>query len=101
MKKRIAFLKSQLELLFFSTALILLFYMNVNTNETSFCVFKAVGIPYCLGCGIGHSIHYALHLKWVQSFEAHPFGIFGTLIILWRIFILITKNQNKHAPKSY
>jgi len=61
----------------------------VEKKETSLCLFRLLGIGQCPGCGLGHSIYYALHLKLAVSFQHHPFGIFAVLVIFNRIKQLI------------
>ncbi len=73
------------ELLFWITALVLLFFMEVNLLAPTLCVFRWLNIGHCPGCGIGHAIHYALHLQLSISFQQHPLGIAAVLIILNRI----------------
>ncbi|MEO6721091.1 MAG: DUF2752 domain-containing protein [Ferruginibacter sp.] len=77
--------KTRLELLCWSAALILLFLMPVNIGEQSLCVFRFIGFNSCPGCGLGHAIHSVLHLQFGQSFHEHIFGIPAVLIILNRI----------------
>jgi hypothetical protein len=59
--------------------------MDASQSGSSLCVFKFIGFNSCPGCGLGHSIHHALHLRFGQSFQAHWFGIPGVIIILYRI----------------
>ena len=73
------------ELLFWITALVLLFFMQVNPSAPTLCIFRWLNIGHCPGCGIGHAIHYALHLQPAISFQQHPLGIAAVLIILNRI----------------
>lgn len=73
------------ELIFWITAMILLFFMNTNSSSDSLCFFHWIGISHCPGCGIGHSIHAALHLQFAESFRQHPFGIAAVFIIFHRI----------------
>lgn len=80
---------NNLELLFFIAALIYLFFKPEFSNSFSFCVLHNVGFEYCPGCGLGASIHYALHFDFQQSFEAHWLGIIALIIILLRTFSLI------------
>ena len=79
------FTKTWLELLCWSAALIVLFFMPVNVSERSLCVFRLIGFDSCPGCGLGHAIHYALHLQFGQSFHEHILGVPAVLIILNRI----------------
>lgn len=81
--------RQHLELLFLLTALGLLFFLPVEKKETSLCLFSLLGIGQCPGCGLGHSIYYALHLDLAASFLHHPFGIFAVLVIFNRIKQLI------------
>ena len=85
---------NNLELLVWVSALCALYFMDMN-SVNSFCVFKWIGIEFCPGCGIGHSINYALHLDFVASFKEHFFGTPALLIILHRIIQLIqTRKSN-------
>ncbi len=81
--------RQHLELLFLLTAQGLLFFLPVEKKETSLCLFSLLGIGQCPGCGLGHSIYYALHLDLAASFQHHPFGIFAVLVIFNRIKQLI------------
>ena len=87
---------SNFELIVWISAVIILFFLP-ETPGQSLCIFKAIGFNSCLGCGIGTSMHYALHLEFTQSFFDHPFGIFGVLIIFMRIIKLIPLKKIKDA----
>jgi hypothetical protein len=71
--------------------LLLLFFMDPSNDGISFCVFRLVGFESCLGCGIGHAIHFALHLKFQQSLSEHIFGIPATIGILYHLFYSFQK----------
>ena len=73
------------ELVFWVSALILLFFMNPQDNEHSLCLFHWLGFDWCPGCGIGHAIHAALHFQFINSFQQHPMGIVALIIIINRI----------------
>lgn len=81
--------RQHLELLFLMAALTLLFFLPVEKKETSLCLFSLLGMGQCPGCGLGHSIYYALHLNLAASFQHHPIGIFAVLVIFSRIKQLI------------
>lgn len=84
-----------LESLFWIVALIVLFIIDFKPGMTSLCFFKFIGIETCPGCGIGHSIHSALHLKFIQSFNEHPFGIPAIIIMMNRVWQLISDKTHK------
>lgn len=59
--------------------------MNVDNNAVSLCPLKALGIRWCPGCGIGHSIHYTLHLNFAAAWKAHILGIPATTVLTYQI----------------
>lgn len=77
-------LQKHFELLFWVAALLLLFFMNMG-NENSLCFFRWIGLGWCPGDGIGHSMQSALHFQLGKSFQQHPLGIVGVMIIFNRI----------------
>jgi len=89
MKKTVQFIWSNLELLFWVTALVYLFFINPVGTHFTFCPIKNLGFNFCPGCGLGHSIHYAMTLNIRESFSHHPLGFFALLVLLSRIFKLI------------
>lgn len=84
--------KIPLELLFFCGALVCLFFLDDKQPHVSLCPLAAIDFKYCPGCGLGHAIHYLLHLKFQQSWDAHPLGFFAVPVIIYRIYCLIKYN---------
>lgn len=78
------------ELTIWITGLVLLAIMDPATTDVhySFCLFKFIGIKFCPGCGLGHSISYIFHGDIKASFSAHPLGVFALIIIILRIWKL-------------
>ena len=83
------------ELIFILTACILLFYMQADETGASLCFFNRLGISWCPGCGLGHSIHYALHAQFEASVKHHILGMPAILGMLNRVrqLLLIRKQQ--------
>ena len=82
-------LRKYFELTAWIMGLVLLAFMNPGTDtHYSFCLFKFIGIKYCPGCGLGHSISYLFHGNFKASFNAHPLGLFAVIVILLRIYKL-------------
>jgi hypothetical protein len=73
-----------------------LVFLAVNSpasdNHFSFCVFKNLGIGFCPGCGLGHSITHIFHLEFYKSFNAHPLGFAALAILIFRI-VQLTREQ--------
>lgn len=80
--------KPGIELLFWMASIVLLFFLNPGDVQTSLCLFRLVGFDHCPGCGLGHSMHNALHARFTQSFNEHVMGLPALLIILHRIIQL-------------
>jgi len=76
------------ELTVWITALLLLAVMKPGTEHFSLCIFKFLGITFCPGCGLGHSISYLFHSDIAASLNSHPLGIFAVIIIIFRILKL-------------
>ncbi|WP_246229729.1 DUF2752 domain-containing protein [Mucilaginibacter humi] len=57
-------------------------------SQYSLCPFKAVGITWCPGCGIGHAISWLLHGDLARSWQSHWLGAPALLIIGYRIYVL-------------
>ncbi|AMR34436.1 hypothetical protein A0256_05195 [Mucilaginibacter sp. PAMC 26640] len=67
----------------------LAFTNPANHSHFSLCPLKQIGITWCPGCGLGHSIAYFFHGDISRSFQAHWLGIPAVFIILYRIYRLI------------
>jgi len=81
------------EALIWVIALILLAFTPIDGEHYSLCVFNNLGIGFCPGCGLGHSITYLFHAKFEASFNAHPFGIPAVAILCYRIFSIFKQNK--------
>lgn len=83
-----------------TTALILLFFMN--DEGPSLCVVKGLGFSWCPGCGLGHSIHEALHLNFEAAIAHHWLGIPATIVLIYQTIKTIYQTKNKkHGPTNY
>jgi hypothetical protein len=77
------------ELVFWITALISLALTDpINQAHFTLCPLKLLGIKWCPGCGLGHSISFLFHGDLKNSFHAHWLGVPAVIIILRRIYIL-------------
>lgn len=82
------------EICAFSAGLLFLALMNPETTSgSSLCLFDQIGIPFCPGEGLGHSISYFLRGQFSNSLQSHILGPFATLIIGGRILHLLLKNH--------
>ncbi len=60
----------------------------ITSNHWSICPLKNLGLDFCLGCGLGTSMHYLFHGNFYQSWQIHPLGIVAVPILLSRIIVL-------------
>jgi hypothetical protein len=90
------------ECLIWCLALAALYWgIDPTKPQSSLCLFHWMGFRACPGCGLGHSIHAALHGNWAKSWEYHWFGLPALGIIIFRIVTLVhTHNQHyaEHLP---
>ncbi len=75
-------------------ALLLLAIMPPTDAHYSLCPLNAVGINFCPGCGLGHSISWLFHGNLTASFNSHPLGIFAVIVLISRI-IKLTVNLKR------
>ncbi len=95
------FFKKHFELITWTCALGYLFFLDISGGEHfSFCIFRLLGFDHCLGCGIGRSIHCAMHFDWSSSLNYHWLGIPALAIIIFRIITLLKNlKHGAHSPK--
>lgn len=93
--------QKHLELLFWIATLIVLYFLPENKTVISLCPLSLLGLGRCPGCGIGHSIHYALHLQLAVSFQQHPLGILSVIVIFIRIKQLIYTQKTVYETKPH
>ncbi|MCD2425261.1 DUF2752 domain-containing protein [Niabella pedocola] len=94
-----AFLLKYGETITWSAVLILLFFMN-TASSFSLCPFRALGISWCPGCGIGHAMHHTLHLHFGTAWQEHKLGIPATAVLIWQTIksLPITNKNNNYEP---
>src|SRR5690554_4348265 len=78
-------LKQHIEWIAFTLGILALAFMDPETSGTSFCLFNFMGIEFCPGDGLGHSISYTFRADLESAFKAHLFGPFALLILIFRI----------------
>jgi len=88
-KKIWKFFWSNFELFFWVGALIALFFLEPVGEHFSLCPLKNMGIEHCPGCGLGHSVHYALHFQFNRAIMQHPLGLLAIVLLFSRIYQLI------------
>jgi len=68
--------------------------LTTPTHEThfSFCIFKLLGIDFCPGCGLGHSIIFLFHGDFAESWNSHPLAILAVAVLIHRIIIILYKD---------
>jgi hypothetical protein len=83
------------------TGILLLAFLPFNNgNHFTICPLNNLGFNFCPGCGLGSSIHYLLHLNFLESFNAHPLGIIALPILIFRI-ITLSKPACLQAGKHF
>lgn len=82
------------EISVFGLGLLLLALMNPETvNSPSLCLFDFIGIPFCPGEGLGHSISYLFRGEIYSAIESNVLGPFAIIILGGRVAHLMFKNR--------
>jgi len=68
----------------------------VSNHHFTLCPIKNLGFSFCPGCGLGESISYLFRLEIVESFSAHPLGIFAFIILSQRIIFLLKNSYRNY-----
>lgn len=97
--------RNQLEGWFWLTAITLLAFSDPDHHDHfSLCLFSLLGIDFCPGCGLGHSIALLFRLRIWESVCTHPLGIPAVVILLHRSYSLLLypfitiQKSNHHEP---
>ena len=53
------------------------------------CVFKAIGLPGCPGCGLGHAMGYLFRGEWMLALESHWLSPFVLAVLVTRMAGLV------------
>jgi hypothetical protein len=74
--------------------------MDPTIKGTSFCLFDLVGIEFCPGEGLGHSIAWIFRGEFKNAIEANLFGPLAVIVLSSRIVqiwreILIKKTNTQ------
>ncbi|WP_255563630.1 DUF2752 domain-containing protein [Mucilaginibacter rivuli] len=76
------------ELIFWVSAMIALAFSDPAKPHFTLCPLKLMGITWCPGCGLGHSISYLFRGEFRSSFHAHWLGVPALIIIFYRMLVL-------------
>ena len=78
-------IKSHIEWLAFLFGLILMGTLDPTVQGTSLCLLDFIGIDFCPGDGLGHSIAWLFRGEWSNSIKANLFGPLAVVILSLRI----------------
>lgn len=94
------FINKNFEVIAFATGLVLLALMNPDTaSGPGFCILEQLGVSFCPGDGLGHSISYTFRGEISNALQANVLGPFALLILSGRILHLLYKNYFNHNKK--
>lgn len=89
------------EPIIWASALLYLAIIDPSASGTfTLCPLHNLGLPFCPGCGLGHSVSYLLHGDVTRSLEAHPLGAAAVVILMHHLFSLfMTRTGRIPAPE--
>jgi|AntRauTorcE11898_2_1112593.scaffolds.fasta_scaffold46642_2 hypothetical protein len=85
------FIRKHLEWMVFGIGILLLGLMSPENTGTSFCFFEWIGIGFCPGEGLGHSISYTFRGNFTAAIQAHFAGPFAVAILGSRVIYIWRK----------
>ena len=89
-KIKYKFRKAHFEAYFWIIAILFLAFTNPEgESHFTLCLFKNLGLPFCPGCGLGHSIAYLFKGEWIASWQAHPLGSMAIVILIIRAYTIL------------
>lgn len=68
-------------------------------NGTSWCLFESLGITFCPGDGLGHSVAYLFRGDYILAVEANFMGPGAVAVIVSRVLYLLHCNFLKRNNK--
>jgi hypothetical protein len=86
------------EPLIWISGLLALYLLPFGADTGTICLFHWLGFNTCPGCGLGRSIHHALHGELQQSLSTHYLGIPVLLALLWRSATPLFPPTKKEIP---
>ncbi|XWN38076.1 MAG: DUF2752 domain-containing protein [Balneola sp.] len=78
-------IRAHIEWVAFTTGLVLMATLDPLSNDTSLCFLEFIGIEFCPGEGLGHSIAWIFRGEFDNAVNANLFGIPAVLILSLRI----------------
>ena len=78
-------IRPHIEWVAFITGLVLMATMDPLSTGSSLCFFEFIGIDFCPGEGLGHSIAWLFRGEFNNAVNANLFGIPAVLILSLRI----------------
>ncbi len=84
LKKHYRLISPHFEWIAWVMGITLMAAMNPEIQQTSFCLFEWIGVSWCPGHGLGHSIAYLFRGEWALAFQAHPLGPPAVPLLLYR-----------------
>ena len=75
-------------------AMIAMALINPYEHTHTLCLFENLGITFCPGEGFGRSVALMVRGELIESFQMHPLGIPGSVIISHRIYSIFKRNKS-------
>ncbi|GAB5408919.1 MAG: hypothetical protein BalsKO_12840 [Balneolaceae bacterium] len=92
------------EWVIFLLGLILMASMNPYSLGTSWCLIDFLGLTYCPGEGLGHSIAFLFRGDIINSFQANligPFVVIGLSFRILQIWKKLLSKNNSDLMENY
>lgn len=102
LKSRINWLNKRREALLWLSALVALYFLDLNGTHISICPISNLGFDFCPGCGLGRSIAHILQGNFHEGMTMHSLGFVALGIIAFRIYTLLSiKSTNNYEQNIH
>ncbi|HLR76882.1 MAG TPA: DUF2752 domain-containing protein [Balneolaceae bacterium] len=89
-KKFQKYFRLHFEWIAFSVGILAMALMNPYTDSgATWCLFERMGVPFCPGHGLGHSIAFIFRGDFANALNANILGPFALVVLLGRITYLL------------
>lgn len=89
--------KLPLELIFWIGSLLAILTIDPwAANHFSLCPLENLGFSWCPGCGLGRAMNLLARGEFQASWEMHPLAALAYLVIISRIWNLISNLKTTH-----
>ena len=71
-----------------------------DQQHVTICPVALSGVEWCPGCGLGRSVSFLFKGSVIESFNAHPLGLFAVIVLSFRIYQLTKAHLKSYGTRN-